>query len=1051
MLVAHCVFNGDGSWEFWLEDEARLRALPAPRGRRAPAPDPRPHPFAVAVDGLSAALGAAGGAGFDEVGASVLALPAKGARPCPSRDLADRARLPQAAAPPADHLAPWVVPTVRLDAATAVRVLARCADTGGATVRYAAELVRLAQRIVAAGLVVPSMEYDDVDGLWYAAWQPMPSLRLAGLRAPLVAAMPPAFRCWMFDDEVALPPAGEVFDAALTSLVDMMAGAAVATGPGPALPARRGRQPARMPVAEQWLAALTSDMNTMAVEAVDDYAAQQLARRLSQWRSAGHGIAGGTAGLVRTCLRLRAPAGADAIGEPRPPQTEAAGPDEDTAWSVELLLQSVEDPSLVAGAADVWRHDGNARLFADAGLDPQAELLAGLGRAARVFPPLAQALRHPTPVAVPLDAAGALEFLRTHAAELARAGLAVQLPAWWSRRRPQLGLRLAAHTPEQPGAVDKPAAFGMDQLVEYAWQISLGDDTLTEQELTALAGAKAPLVRVRGQWVEVDQDRLAQGLAQLARANRRPMTARDVFRADLFDDTDDGGLPLLGVHATGWLGSLLTGSADSAFAPLPTPDGFGARLRPYQERGLGWLAFMDSLGLGAVLADDMGLGKTIQVLALLERERQQGGAAPTLLVCPMSLVANWQREATRFAPKLTVHVHHGAERLTGEQFQQMAAGADLVLTTYALALRDQHELAEVSWRRIVVDEAQAIKNAAAKQSRAVRALPAARRIALTGTPVENRLADLHSIMEFASPGLLGGAEAFKHRFAVPIERDGDAAAAERLRQVTGAFMLRRLKTDPRIISDLPDKIEMKVVCNLTREQASLYQAVLDDMMQQVEQATGIDRRGLILATLTKLKQVCNHPAQLLKDGSRIAGRSGKVARVEEICEEVLDAGEKVLLFTQYAEFGTMLAEYLSARFGEPVPFLHGGVTKKARDTMVTTFQQAGGPGMFVLSLKAGGVGLNLTAANHVIHVDRWWNPAVEDQATDRAFRIGQRRNVQVRKLLCAGTLEERVDALLDQKKALAEATVGTGEAWLTELSTQALRDLVALNPDSVVE
>jgi hypothetical protein len=1046
--VAHCLFTGDGCWEFWLEDASRLKTLPVQRGRRSGVAEPRPHPFAVPEASLAAALGVAHSVGFEEVGSSVLALPTRGARPCPSPDLASAARLAGSAVPQADHLAAWVVPTVRLDTATASEVLNRFEDSAqvtGATVRYAAALVPLARRIVADGLVVPSMDWDDGDELWYAAWQPMPSLRLAGVRGPLVAAMPPALRCWMFDNEITLAPAGEVFDGALNSFVDMVANRALAGGSWILPPARRGRRPERVPVAEHWLAALTGDTNAMAVDEADDLDAEEFALELERWRSGGKDT-GVPAGLVRTCLRLTAPAGVTTVSHPQAaPQDQDGG----QSWSVELLLQSVEDPSLVAAAGEVWRHDGNARLFAEAGIDPQAELLAGLGRAAGVFPPLAKALQHAMPVAVPLDGAGALDFLRTKAAELSRAGLGVQLPAWWSGRQ-RLGLRLAVSTPAQPGIVDKPAAFGMDQLVEYAWQVSLGDDVLTEQELAELANAKEPLVRVRGQWVEVDQVRLAQGLKQLGKARRKPMTARDVFRASLFGDDLDAGLPLLGVQATGWLGDLLAGSGDGVFRPVPTPDGFGALLRPYQERGLGWLAFMDNLGVGAVLADDMGLGKTIQVLALLELERQQGGAGPTLLVCPMSLVANWQREAARFTPKLAVHVHHGAERLTGKQLQQVA-GDDLVLTTYALALRDQYELAEVGWRRIVVDEAQAIKNGAAKQSRAIRALPAARRIALTGTPVENRLADLHSIMEFASPGLLGGAEAFKRHFAVPIERDGDTAAAERLRKVTGAFMLRRLKTDPQIITDLPEKVEITVVCNLTREQASLYQAVLDDMMRQVEQATGIDRRGLILATLTKLKQVCNHPAQLLKDGSRIAGRSGKVARVGEICEEVLAAGEKVLLFTQFAEFGTMLSEHLSATFSQPVPFLHGAVAKKARDAMVTSFQQEAGPGLFVLSLKAGGVGLNLTAANHVIHVDRWWNPAVEDQATDRAFRIGQRRNVQVRKLLCAGTLEERIDAVLAQKKALAEATVGTGEAWLTELSTQALRDLVALNRDAVVE
>ncbi|MDI1462870.1 DEAD/DEAH box helicase [Catellatospora sp. KI3] len=1046
MQVAHCVYNGEGSWEFWLEDAARLQGLPTQRGARPTSAAPRPHPFAVPVAALKDALGTPAGTAYDEVGSSVLALPAKGARPCPSRELTDRARLTRTVAPPADHLAAWVVPTLRLRPAAAIRLLDRCADTGGATVGYAAALVALARRVVSEGLVVPSIDHDEDDHRWYATWEPMPSLRLTGQRTPLVAAMPPAFRCWQFDGELTLAPAAEVFDQALDSLVDTFANEALATRADTLLPASRGRRPARTPVAEQWLQALTADDNSIGGDDVDDRAARQFAQQLTRWRTGAHG---GTPALVRTCLRLRAPADADSIGEPLAPDLDPTDPA--ASWQVELLLQSVEDPSLVADATDVWRNDGNARLFADAGLDPQAELLAGLGRAARAFPPLAQALRHATPVAVSLDADGALEFLRTQAVELARLGLGVQLPSWWSSRRPQLGLRLAAATPQQPGIVDKPAAFGMDQLVDYAWQVSLGDDILTEQELAALAEAKTPLVRVRGQWVEVDQRRLAHGLKQLAGHRRRPMTARDVLRAGLLGDNPDTDLPLLAVHATGWLGDLLAGTAANAFAPLPTPAGFGAQLRPYQERGLGWLAFMDSLAVGAVLADDMGLGKTIQVLALLERERQHGSPGPTLLVCPMSLVANWQREAARFAPHLTVHVHHGAERLTGEQFQQVAAGADLVLTTYALALRDQQQLADVDWRRVVVDEAQAIKNAAAKQSRAIRALPAARRIALTGTPVENRLADLHSIMEFASPGLLGGPETFKKRFATPIERDGDTATAARLRQVTGAFMLRRLKTDPAIISDLPDKFEMKVVCNLTREQASLYQAVLDDMLRQVEHATGIDRRGLILATLTKLKQVCNHPAQLLKDGSRVAGRSGKVARVEELCEEVLAAGEKVLLFTQFAEFGTMLAEHLAAKFDQPVPFLHGGVPKKARDAMVASFQQPGGPSMFILSLKAGGVGLNLTAANHVIHVDRWWNPAVEDQATDRAFRIGQRRDVQVRKLLCAGTLEERIDEVLEQKKALAEATVGTGEAWLTELSTQALRDLVALDRDTVVE
>jgi SNF2 family DNA or RNA helicase len=483
-------------------------------------------------------------------------------------------------------------------------------------------------------------------------------------------------------------------------------------------------------------------------------------------------------------------------------------------------------------------------------------------------------------------------------------------------------------------------------------------------------------------------------------------------------------------------------------------------LRPYQSRGVGWMAFLDRLGVGACLADDMGLGKTVQLLALLLAERAAVGVRgkkrtarplPTLMVCPMSLVGNWRREAEKFAPGLSVHVHHGAERLGGDELRAAVAGADLVITTYALAARDRDELAQVEWGRVVLDEAQNVKNAAARQSQAVRSFRAPRRIALTGTPVENRLSELWSIMEFLNPGLLGSASDFRRAFAVPVERYRDAEAAARLQRLTRPFVLRRLKTDRGIIADLPDKVEMKVFCNLTREQASLYQATVSEMMEKVENSEGIERRGLVLSTLMKLKQVCNHPAQLLQDRSALAGRSGKLARLEELLEEALAVGDRALVFTQFAEMGHLLRARLEERFAREVPFLHGGTSRTARDELVARFQGPGGPPVLLLSLKAGGTGLNLTAANHVIHYDRWWNPAVEDQATDRAFRIGQKRNVQVRKLVCAGTLEERIDAVIDEKKALAGSVLGTGEAWLTELSTAELRDVVALAADAVAE
>ncbi len=412
----------------------------------------------------------------------------------------------------------------------------------------------------------------------------------------------------------------------------------------------------------------------------------------------------------------------------------------------------------------------------------------------------------------------------------------------------------------------------------------------------------------------------------------------------------------------------------------------------------------------------------------------------------MSLVGTWQREAAKFAPDLRVHAHHGSGRLHGPALAAAIAASDIVVTTYATATRDVDELAEPAWRRLVLDEAQAIKNSRASYARAVRRFSAEHRVALTGTPVENRLSELWSVMDVLNPGLLGTAERFRARYAVPVERHGNVEAAELLRRVTRPYLLRRVKTDPTIIDDLPEKIEINQHYKLTAEQASLYRTVVDDMMEKIEDSRGIARRGNVLAAMAKLKQVCNHPAQLLHDGSPVGRRSGKVIRLEEILGEILDSGDRVLCFTQFTEFGHLLVPHLSARFDTDVAFLHGGTTKKRRDEMVARFQAREGPAVLLLSLKAGGTGLTLTAANHVVHLDRWWNPAVENQATDRAFRIGQRRNVQVRKFLCPGTVEERVDAMITKKKALSGMVVGEGENWLTELSTDTLREVFALDP-----
>jgi len=464
--------------------------------------------------------------------------------------------------------------------------------------------------------------------------------------------------------------------------------------------------------------------------------------------------------------------------------------------------------------------------------------------------------------------------------------------------------------------------------------------------------------------------------------------------------------------------------------------------------------------MGACLADDMGLGKTLETIAMILRQKEEQGAlpGPILVVCPTSVVANWAKEVQRFAPTLTTVIHQGGDRLRDKALIRRVKETDMILTSYAIARRDAETLQKIDWFGVVLDEAQNIKNPEAKQTRAIRQLPAQFRLALTGTPVENRLSELWSIMHFLNPGYLGSRQGFRHSFALPIERYSDERATQRLRQMVSPFILRRVKTDPTVIQDLPDKQEMKVYCNLSEEQATLYESVVQSAMQEVAEADGIQRKGLVLSMLMKLKQVCNHPAQFLHqigdghslDPEKETDRSGKLARLTEMLEEAVSVGDRVLIFSQFAEMGQLLKQHLQERLGVSTLFLYGAIPAKKREVMIQRFQEdPNGPPIFILSLKAGGTGLNLTRANHVFHFDRWWNPAVEDQATDRAFRIGQTRNVQVHKFVCVGTMEEMIDEMIESKKALAQSIVGSGENWLTEMSTNELRDLVTLRRQGI--
>jgi hypothetical protein len=1409
-----------------------------------------------------------------------LLLPTVGGRRRPSPELFDPSASPSGPV----VLEPAKVDGFTYDADEAVGLLRALRDAGlvlGASLRHLVAAAAFADDLTARGRVVPTIEGSQ------AVWRPVLTGEDRHWAQTLLQALPPsAYADATSPEEMRRPDV--VLSRMLDNFVDASARARLRAT------ARPGRAKRPKDALGAWRAALTGSDREIAAAPSE---VERLAREIGHWQRDA------AAGPVRALFRLI---------EPPPPPIDLSDPDaavtthSDEPWKVELSLQSADEPSLVVPADQIWRARSGLKALQRHLDAPQETFLAELGRAARLWPDLDKALGEAKPAVLDLDASGAHAFLREAAPLLAGAGFGVLLPSWWGRPAARLGAKLSAKSPTAPGTVANASSLGFDAIVDYEWQLALGDHTLSAAELRRLAKLKAPLVRVRGQWVELDPKHLAAGLALMA--DKGQMTVLDLLQGAAAAQAD---IPILDVTATGWLGDLL---ATERIAPAEISPDFTGVLRPYQHRGVSWLSFLERLGLGAILADDMGLGKCLNasmylfvngtlaraediwkryasdeiydgegywteptaplivnaindsgqivqapirrlyrqhitepmrrvrlddgsevmitrrhkllkangwttnfevgdrlcvparldwagepvdpdltkllawqiaegdeplrgalritqkdrrvlddLMALLpemgkrwgfeinrpsiifadrgahrlrlnsvsytafleakgyqwgrrsadksipdfivaaddetvklflreyftaegsvlrtgvveissastmimdqlstmlrrfgiwlrfqtkmkhatngtgirrpyrvgiiggpslrrfaenigfsdakkeaklewlcgvaantnvegvpgfdllraaadvtrlpqrhfgvgtvyftgtqELSRETAGAAvlamdrmlsgqaadeyrllprskwtgtitaaydqldraalqnirdamaqrtasevfyariveiedvdysgwvydfevhehhnfvaggvlchntvqllaaitkdavktgPTLLICPMSLVGNWQREAAKFTPTLRVHVHHGAERAQGKKFTEAVAAADLVVTTYALAARDAAALRKIEWHRVVVDEAQAIKNAATRQATAVRSLPARHKIAVTGTPVENRLADLWSLMEFTNPGLLGPAAEFKRAYAEPIQRHNDEQAAERLRRLTGPFVLRRLKTDKTIISDLPEKLEMEVVCNLTGEQATLYQAVVDEAMAAIERSDGIERKGLVLATMTRLKQVCNHPAQFLRDGSRLEGRSGKLARLEEIVEEILAAGEKALLFTQYAEFGGSLQAYLTARFGREVLYLHGGVSKSDRDAMVARFQNtdAPGPALFVLSLKAGGTGLTLTAANHVIHVDRWWNPAVEDQATDRAFRIGQKRAVQVRKFVCAGTLEEKISAMIADKRDLAARIVGTGEGWITELGTSELRDLFALQSSAVVE
>ena len=1011
MLVLH-IAQLEDRLVLWGEDSTPRLDLPSAKQ----------HPGCADTDTLLDAIGPLDhGTVANE---ATVWLPSRGNAPVPSSPLAGEA--PKSRARP--RIRPWRAPVIHLDADAAAVFLQRGQDRPvlkpgvalGPEVAYWYRARLFGLSLATRQQYLPTVTRSG-DRL-IASWKPLFIGDDARRLADLAGLMPPSARA-VTDVTATQPPshaASAVLRAFLGGTVDHLV--RDAQDPGAA---NGGFDSAH----DAWLHALSSA--DMAVAAPPDQL-QRLHRQVTEWHRP---IAAAVNAPYRLCLRLEEPS--------EPDDDDDAPAIVQGDWYLRYLLQPHEDHSLLLPADTVWK--GGYTDDRNPDFNPREFLLSTLAQAANVCPPVAESLQSARPGGQKLTTEQAHRFLDVEAPALQQAGLGVLLPAWWTRRgsRTRPSIRARVKTPTMQGG----GHINMSTMLDLDVQVALGDQGISPEELAALAELKAPLVRLRGQWVEINADEIREA-ADFWRAKEQ-VSLRDAVHIGLQTDdraADDN----VSLEAEGWVARLMEQLDGRGRIETPeAPEAFQGSLRPYQETGYAWLTFLRRWGLGACLADDMGLGKTIQTLAALQLDQQEGNDRPNLLVCPTSLMYNWQREAAKFTPDLRVMLHHGPGRRRDAVFHAAAAEQQLVVTSYGTMLRDAGFLGDVHWRAVILDEAQNIKNPVARQARAARNLPADHRVALTGTPVENHVGDLWSIMEFLNPGLLGTQAQFRRNYFVPIQADRDQAAARRLQQAIGPFILRRVKTDRSIIDDLPDKRETRQYCGLTREQVTLYEAVLRDAEARMEDQEGIQRRASILNTLTRLKQVCNHPRQMLADNSPIAGRSGKLQRLHDLLDEIIASGDRALVFSQFAEMGSIIRQHVQENFGIETPFLHGGVSRRMRDAMVERFQNdPHGPQVFVLSLKAGGSGLNLPRANHVIHYDRWWNPAVENQATDRAFRIGQTRDVHVHKLICAGTLEDHIDALIEAKDETAQQVVGgSSERWLTELSNAELREVLALSLD----